>query len=65
MASVIGKLGKINTLNAENKFAFDDANLHRNNIRYADTLGGRIQNQKNIIDYKIYMIETNKIIKNM
>lgn len=37
-------------LNAQNDFAASDANLHRANIHYADSLAQEVQNQSNLIN---------------
>jgi len=44
LGRVISGMGKINTMGAESRFAQQDAELHRNNIRYADTFSQKLQN---------------------
>lgn len=48
MARTISKLGQIANLQSENQFAAQDANLMRQNIKYADSLAGQLQGQQNM-----------------
>ncbi len=48
LARVIAKMGTINTLGAEGKFASSNALLKRQNMKYADVLGQAVQRQKNL-----------------
>ncbi len=48
MARTISKLGQISNLQSENQFAIQDAQLKRQNIRYADSLASQLQGQKNM-----------------
>lgn len=48
LARTISRMGQIANLGANNQFAMQDAQLHRGNIRYADSLAQHIQQQKNL-----------------
>lgn len=47
MARTISKLGQISNLQSENQFAAQDAAIKRQNIKYADSLAGALQGEKN------------------
>lgn len=48
LARTISRMGSIANVQSENQMALNDAGLHRQNIRYADSLGGQIQGINNM-----------------